>query len=300
MRHQLHWSKQYDAEYKNDDTISATESEKIKNDFDKRIHALDTYKSILSKIQGLDYRFPGKIKNPDGSINYSESSQFDEEASTKGKGRSSTISEENDSKKFLESDSKDEEEVTVQQLRQLEAMLSKKCKKCMTVKVPQSHHCSICKRCVARMDHHCPWVNNCVGLYNQKLFLLFLIYVCLGSTHALVLIGWKCAVCLDDNCALFADISTALIAGLSLFLALLFDLFVIVMFCDQISCIVDHTSSKLNAPSLFPLTLFIHISHRQVAKEKRKVPAASPEFTQAANGLGERLRSLHRQHGAGL
>lgn len=86
--------------------MSATEVEKIKNNFDKRIHALDTYKTILSKIAGLDYRFPGKIKNPDGSINYKEANSFDEEASTKSGGaRSRAISEEdqNDSKKFLES-----------------------------------------------------------------------------------------------------------------------------------------------------------------------------------------------------
>ena len=144
----------------------------------------------------------------------------------------------------MAADDGDVQEVTTQQLKLIEGLLSKKCKKCMTIKVPQSHHCSICKRCVARMDHHCPWVNNCVGLYNQKLFLLFLIYVCLGSTHALVLIGWKCAVCLDDNCALFAEFSTVIVAAASLFLALLFDLFVIVMFCDQISCIIDNTSSK--------------------------------------------------------
>lgn len=128
-------------------------------------------------------------------------------------------------------------------MRHIEGMLSKKCKKCMTIKVPQSHHCSICKRCVARMDHHCPWVNNCVGVYNQKLFLLFLLYVSLGSTHALVLIGWKGALCLDDNCALFADVSTVVIACVALFLALLFDLFVVVMFCDQISCIIENTST---------------------------------------------------------
>ena len=53
----------------------------------------------------------------------------------------------------------------------LDSVLSKKCKKCNSVKPPQSHHCSICKRCIARMDHHCPWVNNCVGFYNQKFFL---------------------------------------------------------------------------------------------------------------------------------
>ena len=50
LRHQLHWSRQHDLQYKDDPNMSATESEKIKNDYDKRIHALDTYKTILSKI----------------------------------------------------------------------------------------------------------------------------------------------------------------------------------------------------------------------------------------------------------
>ena len=82
-------------------------------------------------------------------------------------------------------------------IRFLDTVLSKHCKKCNSVKPPQSHHCSICGRCIARMDHHCPWVNNCVGYYNQKFFLLFLLYVGLGSSHALVMMAWQGMLCMD-------------------------------------------------------------------------------------------------------
>ena len=55
--------------------------------------------------------------------------------------------------------------VNARNVRFLDKIMSKKCKKCNSIKPPHSHHCSICKRCIARMDHHCPWVNNCVGFY---------------------------------------------------------------------------------------------------------------------------------------
>lgn len=60
------------------------------------------------------------------------------------------------------------------------------CKKCIRIKPPRSHHCSICKRCVLKMDHHCPWINNCVGHFNHRYFISFCFFMCLGTIYVTV------------------------------------------------------------------------------------------------------------------
>ena len=80
--------------------------------------------------------------------------------------------------------------VNARNVRFLDKILSKKCKKCNSLKPPHSHHCSICKRCVAKMDHHCPWVNNCVGVNNHYAFMSFLFLIC--STLLFMLISIAC------------------------------------------------------------------------------------------------------------
>ncbi|KAK6057793.1 DHHC zinc finger domain protein, partial [Cooperia oncophora] len=43
-----------------------------------------------------------------------------------------------------------------------------------------SHHCPICKICVLRKDHHCFITGACVGLGNQRYFITFLFWCCIG------------------------------------------------------------------------------------------------------------------------
>ena len=101
--------------------------------------------------------------------------------------------------------------VNARNVRFLDKVMSKKCKKCNSIKPPHSHHCSICRCCVARMDHHCPWVNNCVGFYTQKHFILFLVYVFNGSGHALYLLVKNGIYCLDKNCAVFNSMGSVIL-----------------------------------------------------------------------------------------
>ena len=164
-------------------TMDKSDAEVIRTKYDKRIYLFDLFKSILTKVDRYDYRFPSKSLNK----NNSDFELTDTSADTE---KSSDMEQ---SEALTNADG-DLDHAT---LRSMEVMLTKKCKRCETIKAPKSHHCSICKRCIARMDHHCPWVNNCVGYYNQKHFLLFLVYVFLGSSHAISIIAMKTAKCLD-------------------------------------------------------------------------------------------------------
>jgi len=79
------------------------------------------------------------------------------------------------------------------------------CRKCQGPKPSRAHHCSTCNRCVIKMDHHCPWVNNCVGLYNQKHFILFLLYVNLTCVYTGILLICRIAKC--AGYAAFGDLN---------------------------------------------------------------------------------------------
>jgi len=86
-----------------------------------------------------------------------------------------------------------------QEMQAIDLEGQKRCKKCDAPKPFRAHHCSICKRCIMKMDHHCPWVNTCVAEYNQKHFLLFLLYVFLLSAVTVAVIFSRILACHNDT-----------------------------------------------------------------------------------------------------
>ena len=64
----------------------------------------------------------------------------------------------------------------------VESLAASFCSACEKGKPPGAHHCSVCNVCIEQMDHHCIFIGNCVGKRNQKLFILFLVYLLLACT----------------------------------------------------------------------------------------------------------------------
>lgn len=48
-------------------------------------------------------------------------------------------------------------------------------------KPERAHHCKTCRACILKYDHHCPWINQCVGLGNERYFILFMLWMAIGS-----------------------------------------------------------------------------------------------------------------------
>ncbi|EMD31503.1 hypothetical protein CERSUDRAFT_89027 [Gelatoporia subvermispora B] len=68
-----------------------------------------------------------------------------------------------------------------------------RCRRCGIMRPERSHHCRICNRCVLKYDHHCPGINQCVGLYNERHFVLFLVWLSIATT-CFTLSGWPRAM----------------------------------------------------------------------------------------------------------
>ncbi|XP_055921897.1 probable palmitoyltransferase ZDHHC24 [Eupeodes corollae] len=60
------------------------------------------------------------------------------------------------------------------------------CSVCETMAPPRSWHCSTCKTCILKRDHHCFFTGCCVGHRNHRYFLMFLIFLMIGSLYTTV------------------------------------------------------------------------------------------------------------------
>ncbi|BFZ19637.1 hypothetical protein BsWGS_22676 [Bradybaena similaris] len=115
-----------------------------------------------------------------------------------------------------------------------------KCPKCISIKPDRAHHCSVCQRCIRKMDHHCPWVNNCVGENNQKYFVLFTLYICLISIHALYLAVSHFINCVGRDwkgCSGMSPPATTIFLIFLIFEGMLFGIFTGIMFATQMSAV---------------------------------------------------------------
>ena len=122
----------------------------------------------------------------------------------------------------------------------VDKIVERNCYTCNSLMPPYVHHCPACRKCIVYMDHHCPWVNNCIGFYTQKLFFLFNFYGLVTLAYSIVSLtnnfmhnvyGVGASVTSIDG------ISTAVLV--SLFPAYLGFLFILVVFCDQITIILN-------------------------------------------------------------
>ncbi|XP_060075365.1 palmitoyltransferase ZDHHC3-like [Ylistrum balloti] len=115
-----------------------------------------------------------------------------------------------------------------------------KCPKCVSIKPERAHHCSVCQRCIRKMDHHCPWVNNCVGEKNQKFFVLFTMYICIISCHALYMSITHFIMCVGKewkHCSGISPPATTVFLIFLIFESLLFGIFTAIMCGTQLSSI---------------------------------------------------------------
>ena len=81
---------------------------------------------------------------------------------------------------------KDNQDTLFTQCKELCPYL-RRCPKCFITRVPNVHHCPDCHKCIYMLDHHCVWLNTCIGQFNQKFFILFLLYLMLSSILSIIL-----------------------------------------------------------------------------------------------------------------
>ena len=65
----------------------------------------------------------------------------------------------------------------------------KECDMCDMHIPMRTYHCTLCDACISIPDHHCYFLGKCVGRANQRFFIVFAFYACIGAfigVHTLV------------------------------------------------------------------------------------------------------------------
>ncbi|KAL4238978.1 hypothetical protein ACF0H5_003682 [Mactra antiquata] len=54
---------------------------------------------------------------------------------------------------------------------------------------PRTHHCFLCEKCVIRRDHHCFFMGVCIGQTNHVYFILFTLYMGIGTFYGMLMVA---------------------------------------------------------------------------------------------------------------
>ncbi|PHJ19206.1 dhhc zinc finger domain-containing protein [Cystoisospora suis] len=54
--------------------------------------------------------------------------------------------------------------------------MNRLCRTCWLYRSKRTKHCSICDVCIDGFDHHCMWLDNCIGIFNSRIFTVWILF----------------------------------------------------------------------------------------------------------------------------
>jgi palmitoyltransferase len=61
------------------------------------------------------------------------------------------------------------------------------CSACELNAPPRAYHCFVCRKCILKRHNHCMFLGKCVGYKNHRFYLMFILYVWLGTVYSNIL-----------------------------------------------------------------------------------------------------------------